>query len=114
MDHSPKKKAITMSIIFAVVYCIHGSSFPVYSIYQTIQTGSFVSPGFLGWYHILTIVLVAAVYLPLALLINRRSREANMRVLKGISLFVIVALSTFLALNAFAIIAELINPRFLV
>lgn len=113
MKTSPKKKAILLCILFAVVYCIHGVSGPAYTMYQAMQTGEFVSHGFLGWYHTLTLAMVAAVYLPLAIAINRLTRQASMRVMKGISMFVIVALSAFVVLNAIAIIIWLINPGLL-
>ena len=112
MFNTPKKKAIALCILFAVVYCIHGFVGPAVSMYQTMQTGEFVSHGFLGWYHILTSVLVAAVYLPLATKIRRLTKEANMRVLKGFSTFFIIVASFWLAMNAISIIVWLFNPSF--
>ena len=113
MKNSPKKKTILLCILFAVVYCIHGVSGPAYTMYQAMQTGVFASHNFLGWYHIMTVVLVAAVYLPLSIQINRLTKEENMRVLRGLSIFFIISLSAFLVLNASAIIVWLINPEIL-
>ena len=113
MKNSPKKKTILLCILFAVVYCIHGVSGPAHTMYQAMQTGVFASHSFLGWYHIMTVVLVAAVYLPLSIQINRLTKEANMRVLRGLSMFFIIALSAFLVLNAIAISVWLINPEIL-
>ena len=110
---SSKKKAILLCILFAVIYCIHGVSGPAYSMYQAMQTGVFASHGFLGWYHILTLGLAAAIYLPLSIRINRLSKEANMRILKGLSVFLIIALSAFLIMNAIVIMVWLINPGIL-
>ena len=113
MEKSTKKKVIALCILFAVVYCIHGFIGPAVSMYQTMQTGEFVSHNFLGWYHILTSVLVAAFYLPLAVKIRQLTKEANMRGLKGFSTFIVIALSVFTVLNTIAIIVGLIFPGLL-
>ena len=108
MEHSPKKNAILLSVLFAVVYALHGMSGPLSAIYLTTATGEFVSHGFLGWYHILTSVLAAFFYLPLAVHIRTLAKQADMKILKNLSTFVIVALSAFTILNPIAIIVTLI------
>lgn len=112
MNLTPKKKVIALCILFAVVYCLHGVSGAVSTVYLTIQTGTFYSHSFLGWYHILTVVLVAAFYLPLAFQINRLAKEANMRILKGFSVFFMIVAFFFLTMNIIAIVVWLFNPGF--
>lgn len=110
MFNTPKKKAIALCILFGVIYCIHGFIGPAVSMYQAMQTGEFVRHGFLGWYHILTTVLVAAFYLPLAIRIRKLTTEANVRVLKGFFAFIVIALSAFTILSAICIPVGLLFP----
>ena len=112
MKNNPKKKAIALSILFAVVYCLHGGLAAGSSVYLTIQTGVFYTHDFLGWYHILTITMVAVFYLPLAIKIRRLTKEAGMQILKGFSTFFIVVASFFLTMSAISIIVWLFNPGF--
>ena len=110
MFNTPKKKITALCIVFAVIYFAHGISGSLYTIYQVHLTGVFATHDFLGWYHILTTVLVAAVYLPLSVQIRRLANDADMRGLKGFSTFIVVALSVFTVLNTIAIIIGLIFP----
>lgn len=41
MKNSPRKKAIALCILFAVVYITHGLSGSLYTIYQVHRTGVF-------------------------------------------------------------------------
>ena len=110
MPNSPQKKAIALSALLAAVYLLHGISGPVSAIFLTITSGETLSLDFLRWYFIITFVMAAAFYLPLAICVNRLAKKACMKVLKIISIVIIIPCCVFVALGAVVIIAALISP----
>lgn len=110
MNSSPKKQAIALSILFAVVYMIHGISGPAYYMFQSMQTETEAAIRFLGGYHIITLAMAALFYLPLSICIRRLAKQAQLRILKLLATFFIVVFSWFVVLNAILIIVWLFNP----
>ena len=103
MKNSPKKKAITLSIIFAAAYVIHGVGNMAFLISNNIRTGTFLPDSLVALYFIVTAAIIALVYLPLSIWIHRLARNAQMKILKIISLVAIIVASMFLAALGLAI-----------
>ena len=113
MQDSPKKKVIALSILFGTVYLLHGACGPLSAIFLTITSGDMLSRDFQRWYFIITFAIAAVFYLPLALWINRLAKKAGMKVLKIISLIVIIPLCAFTVMGSLIMIASLVHPGIL-
>ena len=98
-----KKKIIALCILFAGVFCIHGVSGPLFFMSYTIRTNSMVPDALVFRYYMISLAMAAFFYLPMAIGINRLAKKAQMRVLKFITLAVIIVLALFLCINAVAI-----------
>lgn len=112
MDKLIKRKAIRLTILFVISYCAVGFFGALTTVYNTIQTGAAATPTILGGYHILLLVTVPLYFLPLAVKINRLAKEAGMKILRSISLFMIVCFAVFTFFNIIITIVYLINPGF--
>ena len=109
MDQLTRRKAIGLSVLFAVSYGAVGFFGALGMIYKTIQTGM-AQPIFLGWYHILLLVTVPLYFLPLSVWISRLARKAGMKILQGIAIFMIACCSLFTFVNIIILAVYFINP----
>ena len=98
-----KKKIIALCILFAAVFCIHGVSGPLFFISYAMRTNSMVPDALIFRYYIISLAMAALFYLPIAIVINRMAKKAQMHALKFIALAVIIVLALFLCINAIAI-----------
>ena len=98
-----KKKIIALCILFAAVFCIHGVSGPMFFMYYSMSTNSIVPDALMIRYYMITLAMAALFYLPLAIVINRMAKKAQMQALKFIALAVVIVLGLFLAINAIVI-----------
>ena len=95
-----KKKIIALCILFAAVFCIHGVSGPMFFMYYSMSTNSVVPDAMIVRYYMITLAMAALFYLPMAIVINRMAKKAQMQALKFIALAVVIVLGLFLAINA--------------
>ena len=112
MDEITRRKAIRLTILFAISYGAVGIFGALSTLYNTIQTGMASTPTIFGGYHMLLLVTVPLYFLPLALKINRLAKEASMKILRGISFFLITCFAIFLFFNIIIVIVFFINPGF--
>lgn len=98
-----KKKITVLCILFAAVFCIHGVSGPMFFMYYSMSTNSIVPDALMIRYYMITLAMAALFYLPLAIVINRMAKKAQMQALKFIALAVVIVLGLFLAINAIVI-----------
>ena len=95
-----KRKITALCILFAAVFGIHGVSGPMFFMYYSMSTNSIVPDALMIRYYMITLAMAALFYLPMAIVINRMAKKAQMQALKFISLAVVIVLSLFLAINA--------------
>lgn len=112
MDKLIKRKAIRLTVLFFISYGAVGLIGALTTVFATIQTGVAATPTILGGYHILLLVTVPLYFLPLARKINRLAKEAGMKVLRGVSLFMIVCFALFTLINIIIVIVYFVNPGF--
>ena len=98
-----KKKAITLCVIFAALYVIHGVGNMTFLISNNIRTGKALPDSLVALYFIVSAAIVAFGYLPLAIGIHRNAKKAQMNVLKVVSLLAIIGSSMLLAATGLAI-----------
>ena len=112
MDNSLKHKAIKLTVLFVISYCAVGFFGALMTVYNVIQTGAAAAPTLFGGYHILVLVTVPLYFLPLAVKIQKLAKEAGMKILRGLSIFMIFGFSMFIFVNIIIIILHFTNPGF--
>ena len=112
MNLQIRRKAIRLTILFIISYCAVGLLGALSNIYSMIQTGVAARPTILGGYHILLLLTVPFYFLPLAVKMNRLAKVANMKILRGLSFFLIASFAIFIFFNIIIVIVFFINPGF--
>ena len=110
MDNSIIRKTIRLAMLVVVSYCLVGFVGSITTVSHTIHIGSAAEPTILDGYHILVLITVPFYFLPLAVKISKLAKEAGMKILRGISIFVITTFVLFVFVNIIIIIVYFINP----
>ena len=102
MKNNPRKKAITLCLVFGAVYVLHGIG-AIFLIFPAIAAGTAIPASLILRYFLLCLVVAAVCYLPLSIWIHRLAKRAQMPVLKVLSLVAAIGLSAFVVICAVAI-----------
>ena len=98
----PRKKAITLCLVFGAVYMLHGVG-AIFLIFPAIAAGNAIPDSLILRYFLLCLVVAAVCYLPLSIWIHRLAKRAQMPVLKILSLVAAIGLSAFVVICAVVI-----------
>ena len=98
----PRKKAIILCLVFGAVYVLHGIG-AIFLIFPAIAAGTAIPDSLILRYYLLCLIAAAVCYLPLSIWIHRLAKQAQMAVLKVLSLVAAIGLSAFVAISAIVI-----------